>query len=217
MESNVFYVFSSEGYLTTTAVTPDYFENAVKNNLHGPDSGRQIHHQLLYKEYIHGDNTFKYPSYIDFPVVYRQFDGKRLRDMLDMRYDGNCFLISDRMKRIFKENEFTGWETYPVLLFDKKGHEIKGYSGFTVIGRGGQRKYLLPKQEVDKMVKEEKAKYIEWDISQWDGTDIFRIDPNYVMITDRVKKIMTQNKIEAPSFWSTEEHFQIIGSPRIEQ
>ena len=103
----------SEGYLTTFFITPDIFENAINNNLYGPTSGREIHHQLLY-----GDENGSYPEYIDFPVVYRHEEGKKMRDMLDMRFDGHCFLISDRMKQMMEENNITGWKSYPVLIYD---------------------------------------------------------------------------------------------------
>ena len=30
-----------------------------------------------------------------------------MRDMLDIRFDGNCFLISDRMKLLMEDNGIT--------------------------------------------------------------------------------------------------------------
>lgn len=65
-----FYCFHTTGGERTFAVTPDLFEHAIEEDLHGPESGREIHHQLLY-----GNDAGGYPSYIDFPVVYRHFTG----------------------------------------------------------------------------------------------------------------------------------------------
>lgn len=101
--SSQFYCLSTIGGQTTFAVSPDLFERAIKNGLHGPESGREIHRQLLY-----GNDEGGYPSYIGFPVVYRQFEGKRMCDMLDMRFDGHCFLISDRMKQLLEDNQSLG-------------------------------------------------------------------------------------------------------------
>ena len=91
MESEHFFILLSEGYLTTFAASPVIFENALDNELYGPESGREVHHQLLYKEYDYNDLSLEYPSYIKFPVEYRQIGGKRMRDMLDMRYNGSHF------------------------------------------------------------------------------------------------------------------------------
>lgn len=200
------YHFSSKGYLTTVAVTPDYFENAIKKDLHGPDSGRDIHHQMLYMEY---KGRKRYPPYVDFPVVYRQFDGNKLRDMLDMRFDGRCFLISDRLRSLLTDNGITGWESFPIVLYDKKGNEIPGYNGFTVIGSGGKLLRLPhPKEENEYFVMPE---YNIWNYRDWDGSDFFRIKPNYnLLVTQRVKDLLVSNRIESPNFYPIEERIKVI-------
>lgn len=198
-----FYVFSSAGYLTTFYVRPDLFDYALKNNLHGPESGRDIHYQLLY-----GDDYGHYPDYIKFPVVYRQREGKKMRDMLDMRFDGNCFLISDRMKQLMEDNDITGWKSYPVLVYDKKGNEIKGYHGFTVTGRGGEMKLLLPYNQIP---YDERSRYCQWEQKEWDGSDIFRIGPNFLIVTKRTMLLLKKNKITSPEFYPLSE----IMSPKV--
>ena len=187
-----FYCFHTSGGERTFAVSTDLFEHAIDNDLHGPESGREIHHQLLY-----GNENGGYPSYIDFPVFYRGFTGSRMCDMLDMRYDGNCFLISDRMKLLLEENLITGWKCFPVLLFDKKGNEITGYNGFTVIGRGGEMDFLLPPERIP---FGEDHSYVHWRKEQWDGSDIFRIYPNYLVITSRTKDLLKKNKITSAEY-----------------
>ena len=99
-----FFCFSTTGGERTFAVSPDLFEHAIDNDLHGPESGREIHHQLLY-----GNEDGGYPSYIGFPVVYRGFTGSRMCDMLDMRFDGQCFLISDKMKQLLEDERWTSF------------------------------------------------------------------------------------------------------------
>ena len=197
-----FYKFGSEGYLTTFFVSPDLFENAIENNLFGPESGREIHHQLLY-----GDDSGSYPKYIEFPVVYRHEEGKKMRDMLDMRFDGHCFLISDRMKLLMEDNGITGWKSYPVLVYDKKGNEIKGYHGFTVTGRGGEMRFLMPPNQIP---YGESSHYCQWEQDQWDGSDIFRIRPNYLIVTKRTMLLFKENKITSPHFYPLSESATIL-------
>lgn len=196
MDNSVFYQMSSKGYLTTFAVTPDLFEKAISNNLDGPCSGRDIHHQLLYGDYITGE----YPLYIHFPVIYRQFAGKKMRDVIDTRYDGHVYIISRRMKQILIENAISGWKSYPIVLYDKKNNLIQGYEGFTVTGRGGVMGQL------DKRGNLIDSENIEWRSCQWDGTDVFFVKPNYIIVTERVRTILKKAKIEALSFKSLDEY-----------
>jgi len=187
-----FYVFGSAGFLTTFFVSPELFELAIKNQAYGYESGRQIHHQLLY-----GDENGSYPDYIQFPVVFRHEEGKKMRDMLDMRFDGNCFLISDRMKLLMEKNLITGWKNYPVLIYDKKGNVVEGYHGFTVTGMGGNMRFLKSPNQI---LSSDSHKYCQWEQKQWDGSDIFRIRPNYLIVTKRTMLLFKENKITSPYF-----------------
>ena len=44
----------------------------------------------------------------------------------------NLYLISARMKAILEENGLTGWQTFPIKLYNIEGHEIIGYHGFSI-------------------------------------------------------------------------------------
>lgn len=195
-----FYKFDSESYLNTFAVTPELFEEALKNNLQGPNSGRNIHDELFF-----GNEDGTYPEYIKFPVVYRYLGGNMMRDMIDT-HKLHSFLISDRMKSVMEENGITGWKSFPVLVYDKEGNEIKGYNGFTVTGRGGRKKYLIPFNEIP---YGEDAEYIQWDKSQWDGSDIFTIGFGLIA-TERVRLLFKQNKITSPRFTPLSERVTIL-------
>ena len=176
-----FYVFGSRGYLTTFAVSPKLFSDAIDNNLRGFHSGRSIHDQLVFSN--------QYPNYIQFPIVFHQIDGKRMRDLLDMRYSGSEFLISDRLKSILEDNRCSGWKTYPIELYDKKGCLISGYSGFTVTGKGGRVYYPL---------NEAWDPVPGWNPACWDGSDLFHFEnTRHIIITERVMKVLKKHKIDA--------------------
>jgi len=51
--------------------------------------------------------------------------------------------ISSRVVALFREHGFTGWSTYPVRVFGRKGEPIEGYHGFAVTGRVGYRVFEL--------------------------------------------------------------------------
>ena len=113
---------------------------------------------------------------IDFPVIFKQDSGKKIHDILDT--GSVCLLlISEKMKDVLEQNNLTGWKTFPVQVFDKKGNEIKRYYGFSVIGKCGPIDYtkceivekrLVPTGPISKFFK---GRYI--GLETWDGSDFF--------------------------------------------
>ena len=134
---------------------------------------------------------------VKFPVVFKQDDGKILRDILDTGHPG-LYLISDRMKILLEENKLTGWQTYPIRLYDKKGVELFGYHGFSVIGHCGPISYekseIIERRYIPDgpICRYYKGKSIE----DWDGSDFFTPQKNYgIIVTKRAADILKQNKI----------------------
>ena len=127
--------------------------------------------------------------------------------MIEARFDGHVFVVSDRLVNVLLDNNITGWKTYPIIVYDKKGTAINGYHGFTVSGRGGTM--LAPMDERGNIIGHPEC--IVWDSCQWDGTDIFWIKPNYVVVTERVKDVLKEARIDSLSFDRLDSHrIQII-------
>lgn len=162
----------------------------------------RAHPEIDYKKTFWVDHDLSCGEYegIKFPVVYKEssVSGKRFRDVL-----GGCdmYLISDRMKRILEENNVTGWQTYPIVMYDKRGNEIKGYHGFSVIGRcGGKCTYCQDKEiQIDDYYAGKQG--ISIDLEQWDGSEMFKVGEktrcSRIIITERIYKLFKQNKIDA--------------------
>ena len=162
--------------LSDFAVRPDIFEQALKEN--DFSEKRKIHMQLCWGDYLEGTQ---------FPIVFHPVDsdcGKNFKDVLGMRYASYVFLISDKFKAVLEDNGVTGWKSYPVEIYGKKGERILGYNGFSVTGRGGAMAEAYLEWEI--------ARNMDWhyDPSQWDGSDIFKIYPAYLTITRRVKDLL---------------------------
>jgi hypothetical protein len=79
--------------------------------------------KIIYNSLIFG----KYKG-INFPVIFKQTEGKKPTDILDTGYT-SLFLISNKLKTVLEANHFTGWKIYPIKLYDKKENEIEGYFG----------------------------------------------------------------------------------------
>ena len=182
-----FYTFNSKGYLTTVSVFPDLCEPLMGDAAFN----------FMNNKIIKGDW-----SGLEFPLVFHQIEnGKKLRDVLDMRYV-SAYLISDRMKNILEKNKITGWKSYPVVIHDKKGGIIEGYNGFSIVGKSGP---MDPRrQPTEYYVRKwdgsvsDRLDYIGgwFDISTWDGSDIFMLgNSRWIVITERVFKLLKKEKI----------------------
>lgn len=120
-----YYSFDSTKYLVTLAVTPDLFSKAIDDGDFSADSFRHIIPKLM---------LGTYPDNLIFPVEFTEKNGKKLRDVIEMRWSF-AFLISTRIKELFEENGITGWKPYDVVVKRKNGEIIPGYHGFSVLGR----------------------------------------------------------------------------------
>lgn len=134
---------------------------------------------------------------IVFPVIFKQEYGKKLTDILDTGH-ASLFLISDRMKTILEENKLTGWKTFPIKLYDKKGKEITGYHGFSITGYCGPTNYeksvIIEKKHVPTGPICQYYKGLS--IDKWDGTDFFTPEGTYeTFITKKAADVLKKNKI----------------------
>ncbi len=135
---------------------------------------------------------------IDFPLVFKQESGKKLVDILGTGWC-SLYLISDRMKKALEANHLTGWKTYPVKIYDKKGNEVLGYNGFSIIGRCGSIDYnkseIIEKRYVPNgpLCKLYKGFYIGLD--KWDGSDFFMpFDTGHHIVTKKAAEVLKKHK-----------------------
>lgn len=136
---------------------------------------------------------------ISFPVVFKQEKGRKWDDILTTGWV-SLYLISDKLKSVLEENKLTGWKTFPIKLLDKKGNEITGYHGFSVVGLCGPIDHT--KSEIFQKKLSEggtlcnfyKGRYIGFD--KWDGSDFFHPEGNFgIIVTSRAAEVLRKNKI----------------------
>jgi len=117
-------------------------------------------------------------------------------------------VISSRVVALFQEHGFTGWSTYPVRVFGRKGEPIEGYHGFAVTGRVGYRVFELSKivitpPAVPTGPPRQMVRGLYFDRSAWDGSDIFLMpEADLIFIRGRVKKTLNKAKIRNIRFVS---------------
>lgn len=142
--------------------------------------------------------TGEYGSF-PFPAIFRQSDGKVLRDMLDTGF-AHLFLISEKMKSLLETSHFTGWKTFPARVFDKRGNEIEGYHGFSITGRGGHVGYktdeIIEKPYFEGGPIEKFYKGVTFDADNWDGSDIFLPKDTWgISVTRKVAEKIKEHKL----------------------
>ena len=125
--------------------------------------------------------------------------GTKLYDLINSGFAG-IYLLSNKVINLLKENQISGWMTYPCNLFDKQKNEVLGYSLFSVKGRCGpidrlkSERHIKQYTQTGKPVDILKGLYFEMDT--WDGSDIFSPEGTlYTFVNEKVKEILIKNKV----------------------
>ena len=108
-------------------------------------------------------------------------------------------LISDRVVEALKP--FTGWATYPVTVYGKKGELIPGYHGLIVSGRCGPIDNSRSEPRICAPPVPEGRWSRRWfglyfDEKTWDGSDIFAPeDTALTVVVEAVRWALRKAKI----------------------
>jgi hypothetical protein len=103
-------------------------------------------------------------------------------------------LVNERIVKVLRDGEFTGWSTYPVTVMDKNGVAYNDYQGLIITGRCGERE--LSRSAIE--LKELPGGWFPYfagfffDERSWDGSDLFM-----EVGTSTTTKFMTQPVADA--------------------
>jgi len=104
---------------------------------------------------------------------------------------------------LLQDHAISGWNTYPVELYDAAGRLIQGYAGLGVTGRYAGRLSFDKRESavVYLMAPSGKPfphfKGLQFDSALWDGSDLFMdtCGSGYVLTTERVAKLFKKHKV----------------------
>jgi hypothetical protein len=139
-------------------------------------------------------------SDIDVPIKFGYLLGKNIYDLVSTSY-ATLYLLSDRTTDLLREHKITGWKTYPAILYDRKGDEIKGYSIFSVTGRSGDIDWSKSEKFIkDPFVPGGRAANMLIGLyphmRSWDGSDVFLAEGRgFIFITKRVRDLLVKHKV----------------------
>lgn len=109
--------------------------------------------------------------------------------------------ISERVMEMLTTNHITGWSTYPVEVYDRKGNFLLDYHGFAITGRVGDRDRSRSEViEVPVYPGSKKSRKVYkgffFDESSWDGSDFCTIPGTYYrIVTQAVHDVFKRNKV----------------------
>ena len=116
------------------------------------------------------------------------------------------FCVSECLIRLLEENGITGWSTYSVEVYDRKGNSLPDYHGFAITGGTCDQNYERSLM-VEKMLPsgKKKGKYfrgVYFDESQWDGSDMFWVGRGrgVSIVVDDVYRLFRKHKIQNVQF-----------------
>jgi hypothetical protein len=112
----------------------------------------------------------------DRPVTAKWVMGRHIPDDFVWTRFAIPIIVSSRVVSVFEKGRFTGWSTYPVTLFDRRGAVVEGFEALVVTGRTGPMQ-LERSAEVVKPGPTGRPtvhyRGLLFDESLWDGSDVF--------------------------------------------
>jgi hypothetical protein len=154
------------------------------------------------QNWLHGqqvDSLFKGEWQPPEPVILQAIMGGSIVDFLWTDYIP-LLCISDRIIDLLLNNHCTGWSTYPVKVYDRQKNYLPGYHGLAIKHSVGEieinRSGIITKPPMTPKGRPRRVyKGIFFDENKWDGSDIFRIESFFMIVTKKVRDILKQSKI----------------------
>lgn len=111
--------------------------------------------------------------------------GKKETDFIQF-YDSQCFAISESVKKVFKEENVTGWDCFPIIIDGTS----KLYYAFINASEAG----VVTNRA---SVNNGETNRLKFEMSSWDGSDIFHLKDTLINVcTARVKEILEKKKFK---------------------
>lgn len=107
-------------------------------------------------------------------------------------------IMADGLVTILRERKLTGWGTYPVEVYGRKGERIPGYVGLVCLGRCGPRDM---RRSVDKLVQyparlARKRVGLFFDPESWDGSDFSMLEGSgFIIVTVAAKSVIEESGV----------------------
>jgi hypothetical protein len=156
-------------------------------------------HEVMHRYHMDLLRGIKYP---ETPVEIRQVGGRPPSDAI---WASLGPAIHPRVKQALISSGVTGWKTYPVVVYDKRGQLIPDYDGLSITGRCESIR-----MDRSKIVYQENERGcfpyyqgIGFDIATWDGSDLFMasdLKTTFMLATGKVERALKSIKAKCVAF-----------------
>jgi hypothetical protein len=127
---------------------------------------------------------------------FTQFSGDLLTDLVTTGYS-RLRLISDRLVQVLRNENISGWSSFPVIIRKKDGALVDGYQGLSISGRCGPIDNSLSIVQDAPVESPWRGKKVAmgyyFDKTRWDGSELFTPNGGLLMATERVKQILEKD------------------------
>ena len=132
------------------------------------------------------------------PISFKPYRGRLAADILWSTFPP-LMCVSQNIVDILTENQFKGWGTYPVVVFNREGTIVPGYYGFSVKSYAGAQDFSRGTKIMKSPAPGIKPSGVFigtfFDEGKWDGSDIFRIQHAVIIMSKQVVQAFKKNKI----------------------
>lgn len=133
------------------------------------------------------------------PLKMRAAMGGQATDFLWSQFPP-LLCVSERVVRLLENEEFVGWATYPVEVYDRKGAPLPGYYGLAITGpvldHDLRRSPLVTLPPiVPRGMPPRVYRGLYFAEEKWDGSDFFLVKAGWKVVTRRVAEAFRRNRI----------------------
>ena len=177
----------------------DYVYNVVLQQ-----SSDQKGEELLIGQY----SSFTFPSIYKGNFDMDSIESKHfyLTHFLKTNYRGRNFAVAQSVVKLLRDNNISGWSTYPVNVYTNDNVLLDDYVGFSIIGRCTSVKPSLTKEVCIYPAYKNGPSYKGYkgfplDLDTWDGSDIFILEHTLCkFVTARTKNVIEKAHLSNIAF-----------------
>jgi hypothetical protein len=156
----------------------------------------EVRDVAVYEEIERASRGIGGPSQV--PRIMHSMGGK----LCDFIWVSLVPIIHQRVVDLLTSGEVTGWSSYPVLVIDREGREVKDYHGLCVTGRCGS--IFVDRQRAEVVYRELPGgrfpyyRGLHITTESWDGSDMFTAadgKTGWVVVSEKVKHLFVKARV----------------------
>jgi hypothetical protein len=165
--------------------------DALSNSAYRGTTDREAYRQIRVAK--RGEIT------VTHPLIIYQDSGSEPQDFIWVSLEP---LIHDRVADLLTLSKISGWNTYPVEVYDRAGHVVPGYHGLSITGRC--QSMFLDREHSEVVYERKPRAWVPYykglfiTMESWDHSDLFTSadkQTDYIIMTQRVFELFRKAQV----------------------